>query len=83
MENRGEIVIYQADSGKPQIEVKLAGDTLWLSQRLMADVFDKDSDTVGLHIKNIFSEGELLENETTDVFSVVQQEGNRKAEYKA
>lgn len=78
MENRGEIVIYQADSGKPQIEVKLAGDTLWLSQRLMADVFDKDSDTVGLHIKNIFSEGELLENETTDVFSVVQQEGNRK-----
>jgi hypothetical protein len=44
----------------------------------MSQLFDKDSDTIGLHIKNIFTEGELEEDSTTEFFSVVQQEGRRK-----
>jgi hypothetical protein len=76
MEN-GQIVIYQTDSGNPEIEVTLENETLWLSQRVMAELFDKDSDTIGLHIRNIYSDGELDEKATTEVFSVVQKEGKR------
>jgi prophage maintenance system killer protein len=76
MENE-RIVIYQAESGSPEISVTLENDTLWLTQRHMAELFDRDTDTIGLHIKNIFSENELSEQATTEVFSVVQQEGKR------
>jgi hypothetical protein len=77
MESKGEIIIYQVSENENKIEVRLAGETVWLSQRLMADLFEKDSDTVGLHLKNIFSEGELDEKATTEFFSVVQKEGSR------
>jgi prophage maintenance system killer protein len=77
-EGKGEIVIYNELEGRPQIEVKLEGKTLWLSQKLIADLFEKDSDTIGTHIKNIYAEGELEEAGTTSTFSVTQQEGKRK-----
>ncbi|GAB3014015.1 RhuM family protein [Niabella terrae] len=73
----GEIVIYQARDGQTAIDVKFENQTLWLSQRMMSDLFEKDSDTIGLHIKNIFIDGELLEEGTTEFFSVVQKEGKR------
>ena len=73
-----QIIIYQAPNRETKIEVKIDGETLWLSQKLMSQLFDKDSDTIGLHIKNIFTEGELEEDSTTELFSVVQQEGRRK-----
>jgi hypothetical protein len=81
MEN-GHIVIYQTDSGNPEIQVTLENETLWLSQRLMAELFDKDTDTIGLHIRNIYAEGELDEKATTEVFSVVQKEGERSVKRK-
>lgn len=74
----GEIVIYQEKNGQPVIDVKLENQTLWLSQKLMAELFGKDSDTIGLHIKNIFQDGELEERSTTEFFSVVQKEGKRQ-----
>jgi prophage maintenance system killer protein len=77
-EGKGEIIIYDSREGRTQIEVKLEGDSLWLSQKLMADLFEKDTDTIGLHIKNIYEEEELHEDATTEVFSVIQQEGKRK-----
>lgn len=81
MESRGEIILYK--SGKNfQIDVKLQDETVWLSQKLMANLFEKDSDTIGLHIKNIFSEKELNEKSTTEYFSVVQKEGNRSVKRK-
>lgn len=73
-----QIIIYQTPNGETKIDVKVEGDTLWLSQKLMSQLFDKDSDTIGLHIKNILTEGELEEASTTEFFSVVQQEGKRK-----
>lgn len=72
-----QIIIYQTTDGQTAIDVKLENETIWLSQRLMAELFEKDSDTVGLHIKNILQEGELDEELTTELFSVVQREGNR------
>lgn len=72
------IEIYKSDSSQIDIIVQFERDTVWLSQKQMAQIFNKDSDTVGLHLKNIFLEEELDENATTENLSVVQIEGNRK-----
>lgn len=72
-----EIIIYQTVDNEIQINVKLKDETVWLSQKQMAELFDKDSDTIGLHLKNIFQESELIEDSTTEFFSVVQKEGER------
>lgn len=77
-----KIIIYQTPDGQSTVNVTLENDTVWLSQRLMAELFDKDSDTIGLHIRNIYSEGELDKRGTTELFSVVQQEGNRSIKRK-
>ena len=73
-----QIIIYQATNGETKIDVKVEGETLWLSQKLMSQLFDKDADTIGLHIKNVLAEGELEDAATTELFSVVQQEGKRR-----
>jgi len=77
MEN-SEIKIYKTPDGKTSIEVKLEKETVWLSQKQMAELFEKDSDTIGLHLKNIYKSGELEEISTTEKYSVVRQEGERK-----
>ena len=77
MEN-SEIKIYKTPNGKTSIEVKLEKDTVWLSQKQMSELFDKDSDTIGLHLRNIYKSGELNEFSTTEKYSVVRQEGKRK-----
>lgn len=76
MENQVEI--YKSPDGATQVQVTFEEETVWLSQKMMAHLFDKDSDTIGLHLKNIFSEGELDETGTTEFFSVVQIEGTRQ-----
>lgn len=76
--SNGQIVIYQTADGQTSIDVTVENETLWLSQRHMAELFDKDPNTIGLHIKNIYVEGELDEGSTTEEYSVVQQEGKRK-----
>lgn len=75
--NTKELVLFTLPEGNVSVNLIYQNNTLWLNQKLMAELFDKDSDTIGLHIKNIFSENELNENETTEVFSVVQTEGKR------
>jgi len=77
MEN-SEIKIYKTPDGKTSIEVKLEKETVWLSQKQMAELFDKNSDTIGLHLKNIYKSRELEEISTTEKYSVVRQEGKRK-----
>ena len=72
-----EIIIYQNKDNQVQIDVQFEQETLWLSQKRMAELFDKDSDTIGLHLRNIYSEGELDEIATTEFFTVVQKEGKR------
>lgn len=56
-----QVEIYQAVDKPTQVEVKFEKETVWLTQKQMAVIFDKDSDTIGLYIKNIFSEKELNE----------------------
>ena len=80
-----QIEIYKSPDNATQIEVTFDNETIWLSQKNIAEIFDKDSDTIGLHLKNIYKEGELEEIRTTELFSVVQKEGkrnvNRKIKY--
>lgn len=77
-----EIKIYQTDNGQTTIDVKFENETVWLTQKQMAQLFDKDSDTIGLHLKNIYQSGELEEFATTEESSVVQNEGNRQVQRK-
>ncbi|GLR66602.1 hypothetical protein GCM10010909_12820 [Acidocella aquatica] len=72
-----KLVIFQ-DAGRP-VEVRLdaAHDTVWLTQRQMAEIFETSADNVSLHLKNIYETGELGEGATTEESSVVRREGNR------
>ena len=69
MENQ-QIIIYQNESNA-SIQIKLENQSLWLSQVQMAELFEKDSDTIGLHLRNIYQSGELIELSTTEQSSVV------------
>jgi prophage maintenance system killer protein len=77
-----DILIYQADDGKTRLEVHLDHETVWLSQRQMAELFEKDTDTIGLHVRNLYKEGELDREATTEESSVVQDEGGRQVRRK-
>ena len=63
-----DVVIYQADDGHAGLQVQLDQDTVWLTQRQMAELFDKDVRTVNEHLKNIFKEGELEESSVVRKF---------------
>ena len=71
------IVVYQPDAVS-RIDVRLERNTVWLTQRQMAELFGCSSDNVGLHLKNIYKEGELVETATAEDSSVVRMEGRRK-----
>jgi len=73
-----QIIIYQSETGQTKIEVRLHDETVWLTQKLMAELFQKDIRTINEHIKNIFDEGELAPDPTIRKFRIVQQEGKRK-----
>ena len=70
-DNQAKIEIYQAADGQSAIEIRLENDTLWLSQAQLAALFGKDTDTISLHLKNIYNEGELNQEATTEESSVI------------
>jgi hypothetical protein len=78
MDSKSGIVLYRAKDGKSELDVRLDKDNVWLTQRQMGALFKKDTDTIGLHLRNIYDDEELEENSTTEKYSVVQIEGNRR-----
>lgn len=74
----GEVLVYETPEGDVRVDVRLDSDTVWLTQRQMADLFDSSADSIGLHLKSMFGNNELEEGATTEDFSVVQSEGNRR-----
>jgi hypothetical protein len=70
-----EFLIFSNQKGQDGIEVRFENDTIWLSQKLMAVLFDCSSDNISLHLKNIFKSGELDENSVTEEFSVTASDG--------
>ena len=75
-QTKNEIVVYQPNDTL-RLDVRLEKDTVWLSQKQMAELFGCSTDNVGLHLKNIYSDGELEESSTAEDFSVVRKEGSR------
>lgn len=70
-----QIVIYQSADGTTLIDVRLEAETVWLTQKQMAELFDKDVRTVNEHIRNIFKEGELAENTVIRKFRITASDG--------
>ena len=79
LENKqGEIIVYQSPGSLTVLEVRIEHETIWLSQKQMAELFDCSADNIGLHLRNIYKDMELNEERTAEEFSVVKIEGKRK-----
>ena len=72
-----KIIIYQSEDGKTQLDVKLEGETVWLTQAQMVELFQTSKQNVSLHINNIYKEGELGKEATVKDYLTVQSEGAR------
>ncbi|MBG0763439.1 MAG: virulence RhuM family protein [Tissierellales bacterium] len=77
MENKTDILIYQLEDGKTKIDVRLENETVWMTQKAIAELYQTTPQNITLHIKNIYEEGELEENSTCKNYLQVQTEGNR------
>jgi hypothetical protein len=73
----GEVILYEADDGATRIEVRLEGETVWLSQKAMAELFQKDVRTVNDHIRNIFEERELRESSVIRKYRITAADGKQ------
>lgn len=74
------LILYTTEDGRSQIQLRARSETVWLSQREMAELFDVSTDNVGLHLKNIYEDGELSRDATAEESSVVQTEGARQVQ---
>lgn len=73
----GEILLYQTEDGRTRIECRFENDTLWLTQALMAQLFQVTVPTVNEHLKGLYNDGELRQEATIRKFRIVRSEGSR------
>jgi hypothetical protein len=76
--SKGQFLVYQAEDGQVKIDVRLHGETAWLTQAHMADLFQTTVPNINMHLRNIFAEGELRPKATIQEFLIVRQEGSRQ-----
>jgi len=74
-EPTGNLIIYQTEDGRAQVECRLVDETLWLSQAVMGELFDRTKKTISEHLQNLFSEGELNENSVVRNFRTTAADG--------
>lgn len=77
MENQGEVIIYQTEDGRTELDVRLTDDTVWLTQSQIAELFCVDRTSILRHISNIYRSGELIKEQTCVKIAQVQIEGRR------
>lgn len=77
-----QFLMYNTPEENVSVNAVIKDETIWLTQKAMAELFDCTTDNISLHLKNIYADGELDESSTTEEFSVVQQEGSRKVKRK-
>lgn len=75
--SEGELILYITEDGETQIQFRAVNGTIWMTQRELAELFDKDVRTINEHIKNIYAEGECASEATIRKFRIVQTEGAR------
>jgi hypothetical protein len=80
MSDNGEIILYQRNDGTPAINVRMEGDSVWLTQAQLAELFQTTPQNITLHLKAIYAEGELTEVATCKDYLQVRQEGKRQVE---
>lgn len=78
--NKGDIIIYQTEDGLTKIDVKFEGDTVWLTQEQMSELFQRDKSVITRHIQNIYKEGELMRESTSAKFAFVPDTRERSYE---
>ncbi|HEX3934381.1 MAG TPA: RhuM family protein, partial [Puia sp.] len=78
MKEKGDIIFYQSGSDNIDIEVKLEGDSVWLSLNQIAVLFGKDKSVISRHLSNMYREGEINRESTVAKNATVQTEGERK-----
>ena len=77
-DDSGEFILYQTEDGQTRIDVRMADETVWLSQKAMADLFQTTKQNVSQHLQAIYEEGELRPEATVKKYLTVQTEGNRE-----
>jgi hypothetical protein len=77
---RGQFLVYAAEDGRIKIDVRLADETVWLTQPLMADLFQTTQQNISQHIRNVYDEGELAPEATNKKFLSVRHEGRREVQ---
>lgn len=77
-----QFLIYNTPEENVTVNAVIKDESIWLTQKAMAELFDCTTDNISLHLKNIYADGELNESSTTEEFSIVQQEGTRKVKRK-
>jgi len=70
-----EIILYQTEDGRARIECRFEGESIWLTQKLMAELFQKDVRTINEHIQNVFEEGELPPDSVIRKFRITAADG--------
>ncbi len=81
-ENKSQFLIYQTENGETKIDVRFQDETVWLTQKTMAELFQVKPQNITMHLKNIYAEDELSEEATCKEFLQVQIEGNREVKRK-
>jgi len=80
--NASNIILYSSPEGNVKIEVIFSGETFWLTQKRMAELFGVEVPAVSKHLANIYETGELVKEATISILETVQQEGNRSVSRK-
>ena len=75
VEDKGQILLYQTPDGESRIEVRLQGETVWLSLDQMAELFQRNKSTISRHIKNVFEVGELEKEVVVAKYATTTQHG--------
>ena len=76
--SKSQLLIYQSEDGRIRLDVRFEGETVWLTQPLMAELFQTTVPNVSMHLRNIFEEGELRPEATVQNFLTVRREGARQ-----
>ena len=76
----GEMLLYQTEDNQTRLEVRLQNETVWMSQQMLAELFQTTVANINIHLKNIYAEGELAEAATVKDYLIVRQEGSRQVQ---
>jgi hypothetical protein len=77
---KSQFLVYEAEDGRIKIDVRLENETVWLTQQLMADLFQTTQQNISLHLRNVYEEGELIQEATHKKYLSVRQEGSREVQ---